>query len=220
MRLHLTLPIAAFLTACAACATVSAPLPASSRPDGKSGAVTILSGGDSVDVDVDLQPLGPLSPALRAILAYYAMRGTGGCPPGTWSADGKVYDMRCPFTTALGLGRQCSEEQFALVRAWFKDGLPRLGLSRTDAERAGKGGDFTWICQDTPYTATHQVIWENLGVSTDAKGLVTVTAKGSWLCGVDCGGGDFTYVTTYRILPDRVQVVRERERSRRDRRDP
>lgn len=216
MRLQVTVPIAALLTACAA---FSAALPAGPRPDARSGTLTILSGGDSVDVDVNLRPLEPLSPALRAILAYYAMRGTGGCPPGTWSDDGKVYDMRCPLTTALGLGRQCSEEQFALVRAWFKDGLPRLGLSRANTAKAGKDGkdgDYTSICQDTPSTATHQVIWESLGLSTDAKGLVTVTAKGSWLCGEDCGGGDFTYVTTYRILPDRVRVVRERERHHRD----
>lgn len=46
---------------------------------------------------------------------------------------------------------------------------------------------------------------------TDKPSLVTVIAKGAWTGGPARGGGFFTYVTTYRILPDRVQVVRERE---------
>jgi hypothetical protein len=185
---------------------LSAPLAA--RPH-STGGVTILSGEDSVDVAVNLKPLEPLSPAMRAILAFYAMRGNGGCPPGTWSDDGKTYDMRCPLTTALGLGRQCSEEQIALVKAWFKDGVPRLTRSRADAASIDQA-----TCQNTPYTATHQVIWQSLRVRMGKKGLVTVTAKGSWLGGES--GGDFGYVTTYRVLQDRVQIVREREWHRRD----
>ncbi|HEV3075686.1 MAG TPA: hypothetical protein VHB47_14790 [Thermoanaerobaculia bacterium] len=204
MRFALSPPIAACLTAFVA---LSAPLPARPRP---AGGVTILS-GDEVDVKVNLKPLEPLAPAMRAILAYYAMRGTPGCPPGDWSDDGKVYEMKCPLTTALGLGRQCSDEQLALVNAWFKDGIPRLGLSRADAAKVGKDRDFDLACNDTPYTATHQDWWQDIRLRRDKKGLVTIVAKGAWTCGSACGGGVFTFVTTYRILPDRVQVVRERE---------
>jgi hypothetical protein len=210
MRFPLTLPIAAGLTAFVA---LSAPLPARPRP---ARGVTILSGVDSVDVTVNLEPLAPLAPAMRAILAYYAMRGTGGCPTVDQREDDEVRELKCPLTTALGLGKQCSDQQFALVKAWFKDGIPRLGLSRAEAARIGKDGDFATACESTSYMATHQTFWQRLRVRTGPQGLVTITGKGWWTRGPDCGGGGFTYVTTYRLLPDRVQVVSERESDRRD----
>jgi len=173
------------------------------------GEIEILSGSDSMTVEVHLERLGPLSPALRAILAFYAMRANGGCPPGTWDEASKTYDMKCPLTTALGLGSQCSEAQLALVRFWFKDGIPAVNLDRADAVQIGKSGDFASACNATPYTATHQSIWSSLRVRQDKKkGLVTITGEGSWTAGPEAGGGFFTDVTTYHILKDRVRVVR------------
>jgi len=198
-RLSAILPVCAIV--------LSTPLQAGPPATGE---FEVLSGSDSMTVEVHLERLGPLTPAMRAILAFYAMRANGGCPPGTWSEDGKTYDMQCPLTTALGLGRQCSEAQLALVKTWFKDGIPAVNLDQADAANIGKSGDFASACNATPYTATHQSIWSSLRVRQEKKGLVTITGEGSWTSGPEAGGGSFTDVTTYRILPDRVRVVRHR----------
>jgi hypothetical protein len=174
----------------------------------------ILSASDSVDVDVNLKPIGELSPGMKAILAYYAMRANGGCPPGEWDENTRVYKMECPLTTALGLGYQCSDAQISLVKTWFKDGIPALGLlDAKKAQEVNKDKDFASICSNTPYTATHQSIWNSIRVKQLDGGKVTITAKGDWTSGPEGDSGSFQAVTTYRILTDRVQVVDHKEES-------
>ena len=173
----------------------------------KKGEVEILTGADSSTVEVNLKPLEPLSPGMRAILAFYAMRANGGCPPGEWTADGKTYEMRCPLTTALGLGFQCSPAQLDLVKTWFKDGIPPLELDRAEAARIVKTGDFASACNATPDGATHQVIWSTIRVLPGKKGSVTIEGSGDWTSGPEGDSGSFHNVATYRILPDRVVVV-------------
>jgi len=173
----------------------------------KKGEVEILTGADSSTVEVDLKPLEPLSPGMRALLAFYAMRANGGCPPGEWTADGKTYEMRCPLTTALDLGFQCSPAQLDLVKTWFKDAIPPLELDRAEAARIVKSGDFASACNATPYTATHQIIWSTIRVLRGKEGRVTIEGSGEWTSGPEAGGGIFHNVATYRILADRVVVV-------------
>jgi len=191
------------------CALVgAATLPASPL---RKGEVEILKGEDSVTVQVNLKPLQPLSPALRALLAFYAMRANGGCPPGDWSADGKTYEMSCPLTTALSLGFQCSEAQLVLVKTWFKDGIPPLLLDRKEAARISRSGDLASACNATPYTATHQTIWASLRVLRGKGGEVTIEGAGDWTSGPVGDSGSFWNVGTYRLLADRVKVLSFRE---------
>jgi hypothetical protein len=173
----------------------------------KKGEVEILTGTDSSTVEVNLGPLEPLSPGMRAILAFYAMRANGGCPPGEWTADGKTYEMRCPLTTALGLGFQCSPAHLDLVKTWFKDAIPPLELDRAEAVRIVKAGDFASACNATPYTATHQIIWSTIRVRPGKDGRVTIEGSGDWTSGPEGDSGAFHNVATYRILADRVVVV-------------
>jgi hypothetical protein len=158
-----------------------------------------------MDVEVDLKPLEPLSPALRAILALYAIRANGGCPPGEVTKD--RYVMQCPLTTALGLGNQCSDEEIALVERWFKDGVPIFRKTGGKRVKLEPNKDLGQTCSNTPYSATHQSIWQDIRVRPLSKQQVKVTARGDWTAGPGAGSGSFTFVTTYRILPDRVKVV-------------
>jgi hypothetical protein len=180
----------------------------------ESNGIVIFSASDSMTVDVNLKPLGELSPGMKAILAYYAMRANGGCPPGEWDDNTKVYKMECPLTTALGLGYQCSDAQITLVKTWFKDGIPALGLlDPKKAQEVNKNKDFASICTNTPYTATHQSMWDSIRVKQSDGGMVTITAEGDWTSGPEGDSGSFQAVTTYRILKDRVQVVDHKEES-------
>ncbi|HEV8580545.1 MAG TPA: hypothetical protein VGX68_15875 [Thermoanaerobaculia bacterium] len=173
----------------------------------KTGEVEILTGLDSSTVEVNLKPLEPLSPGMRAILAFYAMRANGGCPPGDWSADGKTYEMHCPLTTALGLGFQCSPAHLDIVKTWFKDGIPPLELDRDEAARIVKIGDFASACNDTPDGATHQIIWSTIRVHSAKGGRVTIEGSGAWTSGPEGDSGAFHNVATYRILADRIVVL-------------
>jgi len=184
------------------------PLAAAPAPKGE---VEVLSGTDSSTVDVDLAPLQPMSEGLRAILAFYALRANGGCPPGTWSDDFKTYSMQCPLPTALGLGDQCSPRHLALVKSWFKDAVPPLRLSKKTAAEVVKTGKFASICNATPDGATHQTIWSSIRVRRDGDSLVTVSADGAWTNGPGADDGFFQTVATYRIHADRIEVVRYRE---------
>lgn len=171
--------------------------------------VQILSSADSMSTAVYLKPLEPLSPGMRAILAFYAMRANGGCPPG--KQVGKRYSVQCPFTTALGLGDQCSDEQIALVRKWFKDGIPALNLSRQAAAEINRSGDLRQACSAAPFTATHQSVWLEIRVQTMNQERVRILGRGSWTSGPDGDGGTFTDITVFRLLPDRVEVVNHKE---------
>ena len=178
------------------------------------GEIEILSGTDSMTVEVNLKPLGQLSSGLKAILAFYAMRANGGCPLGDWDQQTKIYKMECPLTSALGLGYQCSDAQIGLVKTWFKDGIPALGLlSQKDTADINRSKNFASACNATPYTATHQSIWSSIRVQQLNDGIVTVKAEGDWTAGPDADSGSFTAVTTYRILADRVKVVSHKEES-------
>lgn len=169
------------------------------------GEVQILTGTDSMDVTVDLKSLEPLSPALRAILALYAIRANGGCPSGEMTEN--RYAMQCPLTTALGLGNQCSDEEIALVEKWFKDGVPVFRKTGGKKVKLEPNKDLGKTCSNTPYSATHQSIWQDIRFRRLPKNQVKITAKGNWTAGPEAGGGSFTFATTYQILPDRVKIM-------------
>jgi hypothetical protein len=173
------------------------------------GEVQVLYSADSMTTAINLKPLEPLSPALRAVLAFYAMRANGGCPPGK-EAGGK-YSLQCPLTTALGLGDQCSDAQIALVRKFFKDGIPPLNLSRQQAAEINRSGDLGQACNATPYTATHQSVWLEIRVQTMSQERVRITARGSWTAGPGGDAGTFGSLSVFRLFPDRVEVVSHKE---------
>ena len=139
------------------------------------------------------------------VLALYAMRANGGCPPG--KEVGTRYSMQCPLTTALGLGDQCSDAQIALVRKYFKGGIPPLNLTRDQAAEINRKGDFRRACNATSYNATHQSVWLEIRVQTMDRERVRIISRGSWTAGPEAGGGTFSDMTVYRLLPDRVEVV-------------
>jgi hypothetical protein len=173
------------------------------------GEVQVLYSADSMTTAINLKPLEPLSPALRAVLAFYAMRANGGCPPG--KETGGRYAMQCPLTTALGLGEQCSDAQIALVRKFFKDGIPPLNLSRQQAAEINRGGDLAQACNATPYTATHQSVWLEIRLQTMSQERVRITARGSWTAGPGGDAGTFGDLSVFRLFPDHVEVVSHKE---------
>jgi hypothetical protein len=173
------------------------------------GEVQVLYSADSTTTAVNLKPLEPLSPALRAVLALYAMRANGGCPPG--KEVGGRYSMQCPLTTALGLGDQCSDAQIALVRKFFKEGIPPLNLSREQAAGINRKGDFRQACNATPYTATDQSVWLEIRLQTMSQERVRITARGSWTAGPGGGSGTFGSLSVFHLFPDHVEVVSHKE---------
>lgn len=173
------------------------------------GEVQVLYSADSTTTAVNLKPLEPLSPALRAVLALYAMRANGGCPPG--KQVGARYSMQCPLTTALGLGDQCSEAQIALVRKFFRDGIPPLNLSRQQAAEINRKGDFRQACNATPYTATHQSVWLEIRLQPMSQDRVRIIARGSWTSGPGGDGGTFGSLSVFHLFPDHVEVVSHKE---------
>jgi hypothetical protein len=167
--------------------------------------VQVLYSADSMTTAVNLKPLEPLSAALRAVLAFYAMRANGGCPMG--KEDGASSSLQCPLTTALGLGDQCSDAQIALVKKYFKDGIPPIGLAREQAAEINRSGDLRHACNATSYNATHQSVWLEIRLQTMSQERVRIISRGSWTAGPEAGGGTFSDMTVYRLLPDRVEVV-------------
>jgi hypothetical protein len=169
------------------------------------GEVQILYSADAMTTAVNLKPLEPLSPALRAVLAFYAMRANGGCPSG--KPGGPKDSLQCPFTTALGLGEQCSAAQIALVKKYFKGGIPPLNLTREQAAEINRSGDLRRACNATSYNATHQSVWLEIRLQAMDRERVRILSRGSWTAGPEAGGGTFNDMTVYRLLPDRVEVV-------------
>jgi hypothetical protein len=171
--------------------------------------VQVLYSADSMTTAVNLKPLEPLSPALRAVLALYAMRANGGCPAG--ETGGKDAALRCPLTTALGLGAQCSDAQIALVRKFFKDGIPPLHLTRAQAAEINRTGDLEHACNATSYAAGHQTLWLEIRLQTMSQERVRIIARGSWTAGPEGGGGTFGSLSVFRLFPDHVEVVSHKE---------
>jgi len=146
---------------------------------------------------VNLKPLEPLTPQVRAVLALYAMRAGTGCPAGTW--EGSTYVMSCMLTTALGLGRQCSPEHIALVKTWFKDGIPPLNLSAQGIADA-RAGSLDKVCQNVPDTASYRTTLDVLRVRQDGNQLSVRAVISS------TDGNSPRFETVYALLPDRVVV--------------
>jgi hypothetical protein len=69
---------------------------------------------------VRLEKLAPLSEAMRALLAMYALENGSGCESETVRDKG----LHCELTAALGIGPQCSQAQVRLVRASRDDSPP------------------------------------------------------------------------------------------------
>ena len=117
------------------------------------------------DADLqDLTRLSPLSPSVKAILAYEAMLASTGCPrfraPDNHVADdGKLH---CALTDALGLGYQCSPAHTEIVTHWFGRNLKKLLGRGVDAEFVLKQQDWSYFCQTAADEASAQSTWVSL----------------------------------------------------------
>jgi hypothetical protein len=183
--------------------------PRAPSSDSKGKFVDVLWLDKAYEMHVDLKALDPLSPQLRAILAYYAMRANSNCPVGEWR--GKDYIMQCGLTTALGLGNQCSAEHVAPVQKWFPDGLPSLDDDDQRVAEAVRKGTLRDLCNNVPDTATRRNQWDVIRVRV-AGDIVDVHAVEAWTSGPDGKSGENQYDTTFQVLQDRVKVRSHRRK--------
>jgi len=147
-----------------------------------------------------LDRLDPMSSGLRAILAMYALQVGGGCDRHIGDRD-----LLCTLSSALGLGTQCSAKHVALVRSWFKKGIPKMtGHGDWAFGQTQKPGVLEGICYNAPDTATFQDIWEIIRI-TQHDDRVLVDAIDSWLARETTGR--YRYQSEYRITTDSVEIV-------------
>jgi hypothetical protein len=152
-----------------------------------------------------LERLGKISEGTKAVLAMYALQVGGGCE----GHDDQ--GLKCELTRALGLGAQCSSQHLNLVRAWFKEALPRMtGHHESTFQNVVKSGELGSICYSQPDTATRQHVWETIRVSTEDN-LVSVDAISRSIASADGPFGTNRYSTTYRIDENVVTVVSHRQ---------
>ncbi len=160
------------------------------KPDGS---------GPEVRLDLDR----PQSKGINAILAMYALQAGGGC-------DGRTDEgIQCMITNALGIGPQCSSQHIALVRSWFRQGIPQMSGYAADLyKNTQQQSALENICYSTPNTATSGRFWSTIHL-TQRNQNVIVDARGVWFVGER--GGDFGYRTTYRIRSDSIDVIKHVE---------
>lgn len=154
---------------------------------------------------VRLAPLQPMPEAVRAILAYYAMRASSGCAN---QAEGGA--LQCELTKALGFASQCAPAQLELVGTWFRDGAPPLHLSAGPV----KAADLALVCNAVPDTATQRSQWETLRLDRVGD-QIEIHAVLAWTAGPDGPSGRVSIETRYLVLKDRVTVLKHAERAER-----
>lgn len=176
---------------------------------GPAAAVTVYD--SSAEPSVRLASLQPMPEAVRAILAFYAMRASSGCA--SPAGDGP---LQCGLTKALGFASQCAPAQLELVGAWFRDGAPPINLSADHAKpaQAVKPADLALVCTQVPDTATHRMQWESIRLDRVGD-QIQVHALLAWTSGPDGPSGRVSMVTRYLLLEDRVTVLKHTEKAER-----
>jgi hypothetical protein len=155
-------------------------------------AVTVFLLDEKYEPVVRLEKLAPLSDAMRALLAMYALENGGGCESETEQDKG----LHCELTAALGIGPQCSQAQVHLVRAWFNT-IPAMGVhDPAQYAKVQAPGALEDVCYASSNTDDFQRQWDRIRVKRDGA-EVSVDAVGSWH--VRDQTGQFHYRTTYRI---------------------
>ena len=154
------------------------------------------------------EELLPMSEAMKALLAMYALQAGTGC--GSSSPD---RGFQCALTQSLGFRAQCSDEQLRLVRSWFPSGIPKLAVGtlahKTHINEPGSLEALRRICYTSQNTASVQWVWTTLRVQEGKNGAVLIDAKGaSYLRG---SYGNFRLVTEYRIAERNVTVVKSQD---------
>jgi hypothetical protein len=140
----------------------------------------------------------PKNPALRAILALYALENGAGC-------EGKnaIGLVNCKLTSALGLGANCSAEHLELVRTWFTT-TPNLTSRWHPLDAVTASPSLEQLCYQTPDTASWQNTWQVIRLRVEAD-LVHVNAVLYW--GSRNGQGRVRYEHSYRVSGERVEEV-------------
>ena len=160
--------------------------------------VTIFYLDKNYQAVVKLERLGPMSDAMRAILAMYALQNGAGC----WGGN---ENLRCVLTDSLNIGGQCSKEHIKIIRTWFKKSIPKMSGYRDDIyKNVQTPGNLEDICYKKPDSSTFQNTWDIIRVTQNGNNVI-VDAYGHWLEREE--SGSFRYITDYRINKDSVVVV-------------
>lgn len=162
---------------------------------------------------INLKGITPLSPQLRAILAYTAMRAAGsGCPVFRDERDHAADDgkLHCDLTDALGLGYQCSPTHTGIVKQWFRKSLGALFDHNAAFSYAIEKNDLKWVCEATGNTASAQSSWSFLRLRTKGDRVmvdgVMVSINRNDKLGIYTNRWKQYY--EYRIHADRVEVLK------------
>ena len=186
------------------------------------GLLFLASQGFAADVQVigygaktgiNLEGITPLSPQLRAILAYTAMRAAGaGCPVFRDENDHTADDgqLHCDLTDALGLGYQCSPTHTGIVKQWFGKNLGALFDNNASFKYAMENDDLKWVCEATGNTASAQTSWRFLRLRTHADRVtvdgVIVSINRNDKVGIYANS--WNEYNEYKIHADSVEVLR------------
>jgi hypothetical protein len=155
-------------------------------------AVTVFLLDQKYEPVVRLEKIAPLTEAMRALLAVYALENGGGCESETEQDKG----LHCELTAALGIGPQCSQAQIHLVRAWFNE-IPAMGVhDPAQYAKVQVPGALEDVCYASSNTDDFQRQWDRIRVKRHGD-EVSVDAVGSWH--VRDQTGQFHYRTIYRI---------------------
>lgn len=141
---------------------------------------------------VRIDRIQPISKAMKAILAMYALQNDSGCDD-----DGDAY--HCSLTDALGMGAQCSKKHIEVVRSWFKKGIPHMGFL---------SGTLEDECYNTPLSATNLQKWDLIRV-WESGNRVKIYAHMSWVNRESTG--TYAYVSTYEIGNNSITVLSHKE---------
>jgi hypothetical protein len=160
--------------------------------------VTIFYLDKDYQAVVKLERLSPMSDAMRAILAMYALQNGAGC----WGGN---ENLRCVLTDSLNIGGQCSKEHIKIIRTWFKKSIPKMSGYPDDIyKNIQTPGNLEDICYKMPDSSTFQNTWDIIRVTQNGNNVI-VDAHGHWLEREE--SGSFRYITEYRINKDSVVVV-------------
>ncbi len=185
------------------------------------GLVILVTQAFAADVEViaywpktgiNLAALKPLSPQLRAILAYTAMRAGTGCPNFRAENDHTADDgqLHCDLTDALGLGYQCSPTHIGIVKQMFGKNLSALFHNDEAFKYAIEKNDLKWVCNATGDSASAQVNWRFLRLRTQGDRVmvdgVLVSINRNNQVGIYANRWKEYY--EYKTFPDRVEVLK------------
>lgn len=139
----------------------------------------------------------------RAILAVYALQMGTGCTGGAEA-------IQCELTETLAVDGQCSDSHIALVKKWFRRGIPIMGryAPRGVGGRVQREPSLEGICYRTPDGATVQELVTLVRMKTRGN-RVLIKVEGMWLA--RDAAGELKYLTEYLVKGKEIVVIRHRE---------